>query len=106
MTYDRFVMSILERVQKGVGDSVSVSVYTAVKNNGTKRKGLTLTEKGVNIAPTIYLEEFYQRFLRGMTEEKAAKEVIKLYDQVRAGRSWKRESLKNMYLSGIISSTG
>lgn len=45
MTYDRFVMSILERVQKGVGDSVSVSVYTAVKNNGTKRKGLTLTEK-------------------------------------------------------------
>ena len=30
MTYDRFVMSILERVQKGVGDSVSVSVYTAV----------------------------------------------------------------------------
>ena len=40
MTYDRFVMSILERVQKGVGDSVSVSVYTAVKNNGTKRKGL------------------------------------------------------------------
>lgn len=51
MTYDRFVMSILERVQKGVGDSVSVSVYTAVKNNGTKRKGLTLTEKGVNITP-------------------------------------------------------
>ena len=37
MTYDRFVMSILERVQKGVGDSVSVSVYTAVKNNGTKK---------------------------------------------------------------------
>ena len=29
MTYDRLVMSILERVQKGVGDSVSVSVYTA-----------------------------------------------------------------------------
>ena len=53
MTYDRFVMSILERVQKGVGDSVSVSVYTAVKNNGTKRKGLTLTEKGVNIAVGI-----------------------------------------------------
>lgn len=94
MTYDRFVMSILERVQKGVGDSVSVSVYTAVKNNGTKRKGLTLTEKGVNIAPTIYLEEFYQRFLRGMTEEKAAKEVIKLYDQVCAGRSWEKGKLE------------
>lgn len=41
-----------------------------------------------------------------MTEEKAAKEVIKLYDQVRAGRSWEKGKLENMYLSGIISSTG
>lgn len=29
-----------------------------------------------------------------MTEEKAAKEVIKLYDQVRAGRSWEKGKLE------------
>ena len=56
MTYDRFVMSILERVQKGVGDSVSVSVYTAVKNNGTKRKG------------TSHQLSIWRNFIRGSLE--------------------------------------
>lgn len=94
MTYDQFVARIKERVIKEVTDSVTVTVHTAVKNNGTIRKGLTLTEHGINIAPTIFLEEYYQRFQRGMPEEQAAAEILKLYAGVRFDRSWRADRLR------------
>ena len=93
MTYDQFVLRVKERVVKGVDDAVTVTIHTAVKNNGTMRKGLTLTEHGINIAPTIFLEEYYQRFQKGLSEEQAAGEILKLYAQVRYGHSIKTEGL-------------
>ena len=37
--------------------------YTAVKNNDTRRTGVILETPGINLSPTIYLEEFYESYL-------------------------------------------
>ena len=93
MTYDQFVLRVRERVEEKTEASVRVTVHTAVKNNGTRRKGLTLTEKGINIAPTIFLEEYYQRFCMGLSEECVAGEVLELYARVRFRHSWEAKKL-------------
>lgn len=49
------------------------------KLNGTKHYGLTFLEPGGNIAPTIYLEEFYQMYLDTGNWHKTINQIIKVY---------------------------
>ena len=62
MTYFQFIHEVEVKVKEEVRDDVTVYIHSAVKNNGTKRHGLTIAQKGINIFPTIYLEEYYQQF--------------------------------------------
>lgn len=39
-----------------------VRVVDADKNNGIRLKGLSIMEEGSNLSPTIYLEEFYEKY--------------------------------------------
>ena len=53
MTYYQFVQAVESRIKEAVKESVAVRIHTAEKNNGTIRRGLTLTEQDINISPTI-----------------------------------------------------
>ena len=63
MNYYQFVMEVKEKIEIIVGDSLHIEVASTTKNNGNKRIGLSLRDPEINIAPTIYLEEFYQSYL-------------------------------------------
>lgn len=95
MTYYQFIHEIEVKVQKEVRDDVTVCIHSAVKNNGTKRQGLTIAQKGVNIFPTIYLEEYYQQFQSGSSVDAIAGEILKLYGEVRFQRSFEGEFIKD-----------
>lgn len=49
------------------------------KNNGTPFDGLSFTEKGSRYSPTVYLDAFYQEYLRGMSLEHIARLLIQAY---------------------------
>lgn len=66
MTYYQFVQAVEDRIKEVVKGGVSVRIHTAEKNNGTVRKGITLTEQDINISPTIYLEGI--RIKKGKSE--------------------------------------
>jgi len=72
-----------------------LSVYTAEKNNGVKRQGITIAQKGINISPTIYLEEYYEKYLNGCSIEGVAKDVLRLYHEVRLQKSWDEEKISS-----------
>ena len=74
MTYYQFIRAVEGKVKEGVKENITVQLYTAVKNNGIKKYGLTIMEKGINISPTIYLEEYYQQFCDGDNIEEIAEE--------------------------------
>ena len=95
MTYEEFVLRIREQVAERVPGSTTVIIQKETKNNGTRRTGLTLKEPGVNIAPTIFLEEFYQRFSLGVSEERLVKEVVDLYGKLRFEQPCEVECLKH-----------
>ena len=79
MTYFQFVHAVEMKVKECAAEDLSVYVHSAVKNNGTRRHGLTIAKEDVNIFPTIYLEEYYRRFQSGISLERIAQEILNLY---------------------------
>ena len=73
--------TIIEEVERRVkekikgNETITVYIQTAVKNNGKKRKGITVSEKGIHISPTIYLEEYFQQFQEGKPIEKIVEKI-------------------------------
>ena len=88
MTYYQFIRAVEGKVKEGVKENITVQLYTAVKNNGIKKYGLTIMEKGINISPTIYLEEYYQQFCDGDSVEEITEEILSLYQRIRFRHSW------------------
>ena len=93
MTYYQFVQAVESRIKEAVKESVAVRIHTAEKNNGTIRRGLTLTEQDINISPTIYLEEYYRQFQNGGSLEHIISDILRLYNEVRFQKSWGEEKL-------------
>ena len=62
MTYFQFIHAVETKVKKEVEEEKTVSIHTNVKNNGVRRSGIMISEKGINISPTIYLEEYFHQF--------------------------------------------
>ncbi len=88
MTYFQFIHAVETKVKKEVKEEKTVSIHTNVKNNGVKRSGIMISEKGVNISPTIYLEEYFQQFRRGYPLEQIAEDIVGLYEKIRFQDSW------------------
>ena len=95
MTYFQFIHAVEGKVMEKVDGNISVYIHSTVKNNGTKRHGLTIAEKGGNIFPTIYLEEYYQQFLAGGSVENIAGDILKMYREVRFKSSFEGEFLRD-----------
>ena len=56
-----------------------VHLYHATKTNNVSRIGLTIKTAGSNIAPTIYMEEFYEKLIEGNSIEDIRDELADLY---------------------------
>lgn len=88
MDYMQFVNEMETKVQEYAGQRTKVCVHMTVKNNGRERTGLMLVQEGINISPTIYLEEYYEQFQHGNSPEQIAGKILALYKEVRFQDSW------------------
>lgn len=68
MSMEQFAENIRERLEQQ-GQFKKVSLQKVLKNNGVMRWGLLLHSAGSNIAPTIYLEPFYEVYEHGADME-------------------------------------
>lgn len=94
MTFCQFIQVVEAKVKEEVQEDFLVSVYKARKNNGVIRTGLMIEEKGVNVSPTIYLEEYYEQYQRGNSLDYIASDIVRLYSRVRFQKSWKGDCLR------------
>lgn len=67
MNYEDFVCFVQTEMKEKLGKEVQVELHQIVKNNSVVRDGLSIHEKENSIAPTIYLNEFYEEYRNGMT---------------------------------------
>ena len=91
MSYEEFVSGMELELKSLVSDNLLVSIQKTLKNNGYLRCGIRLSEKNINISPTIYLEEFYEKYQYGTDMHTLAEQIMKIYQKVRIEHSWKEE---------------
>ncbi|MCU6747907.1 DUF5688 family protein [Faecalicatena acetigenes] len=94
MEYQEFVRAVKEEVNRKLEGGMKAVIYKAVKNNGKEKSGLLIETPGINISPTIYLEEFYEEFEEGESLEKIAVEIVYFYEKVRCEHSWDPEEIR------------
>ena len=91
MNYTEFVNAVKEKLTQELNGGVRVNVYTTKKNNATERTGLILETPGVNISPTIYLEEFFELYEKGKQMDWIIEDLVELYEEIRQEKSWDYE---------------
>ena len=79
MNFYGYVMEHLFDNNPDMANRVEMDVSDVKKNNGSILKGLTIREKGHNIAPTIYLEDYFKDHVFGKSLEKCLEEIRELY---------------------------
>jgi len=57
----------------------TVTIRQVTKNNGVCLHGLTISENDVNIAPTIYIDQYYADYLDGLGLEEITERIINTY---------------------------
>lgn len=62
------------------GSGTEVTFHDVRKNNGVMLHACTVRENGAGIAPAVYLEPYYEDYLRGVTAADSADDIL------RAGR--------------------
>lgn len=95
MGYEKFVESVREVVASFCGAEVIVTVTRVQKNNGVCKIGLMMKNTDSNIAPTVYLEDFYQEFQKGKSVSEIARVIAKVYKQNKTPVSFRIEEFKN-----------
>lgn len=97
MNYQQFIEEVERRVKEKIkgNETITVYIHTAVKNNGKERKGITVSEKGIHISPTIYLEEYFQQFQEGKPIEKIVEKILQFYEEVKCSHPCEESLLQN-----------
>lgn len=68
MRFEQFTDAVVEKIREYLPETfanASVELNTIVKNNDTRLTGLTIRSVEQNISPTIYLEQFFERYQDG-----------------------------------------
>lgn len=79
MTFNEFVSECCDYLNEIYSD-VTVSSVQVTKNNGLVLTGLQFKKEDVNIAPTIYAEEFYKDYGNGRNFYKVCDDIIASYE--------------------------
>lgn len=88
MNYQQFVMELKERLASALGEDADVQLHTTLKNNGYERVGLTISEKHINLSPTIYLEEYYKTFKENDSLDDIVESMIHVYHEIKFEHPW------------------
>lgn len=78
MNISEFAIKTKNELQMILGDEYSVDVVENCKMNGVKRWSVTI-HKDINIAPTIYLDCFFDNYCAGVSFENIIDSIILLY---------------------------
>ena len=103
MAYEAFLECLLQNLQAALGEEFHFILRPLPRNNGVTRDRLTLQGPGAHLAPTIYLNPYYQKLIRGSSLESIVEEILQLYQTTPPPASLTAESVINFeYLKDKI----
>ena len=81
MEYKEFVEYIKMNTGYIAGEGGNITINHVIKNNGCEMDGLVIMEKGKDIAPTIYLDSFYELYTNGENIKSIIRQIEIVYEQ-------------------------
>ena len=81
MNFDLFKESLIQILQESLGEEYTIFTDTVIKNNGVELTGIIIKEKDNNASPTIYIDELYKGYQRGVSLKKLADTVHQIYKE-------------------------
>lgn len=81
MEYKEFVEYIKMNAGYIAGEGGNITSNHVIKNNGCEMDGLVIMEKGKDIAPTIYLDSFYELYTNGENIKNIIRQIEVIYEQ-------------------------
>ena len=80
MLYNEFIDSVVNQLQVQLGNSYELTLRPIEKNNGVILNGLTIGKgKEDEVKPTIYLEPYYEQYLKEHSVEQIVSDIVNLY---------------------------
>lgn len=81
MEYKEFMEYIKMNAGYIAGEGGNITINHVIKNNGCEMDGLVIMEKGKDIAPTIYLDSFYELYTNGENIKSIIRQIEVIYEQ-------------------------
>ncbi len=78
MDYMEFLDSVRDYINETAAE-VTVSVHTALKNNGVRLCGLSFSREGYNASPTVYMENYYEEYQNGTKVSEIGDRLLSIY---------------------------
>lgn len=100
MIFEQFQEKIQKSVKECLGEQITVEVKEIIKNNGVRLHGLILMKENCNVAPTIYLESFFEDYLRGRELGNIVLEIIKYCNEEQSVKSLDMKFLDDYETAG------
>lgn len=98
-----FAEKIMEKLQeKLVGKEMEVKT---IQKNGGSRTGIIIREPGINVAPTIYIDGFYNRYVDGTIDmDHVISEIVGIYERNKADADFNVAELftKEKVLANVV----
>jgi len=83
MTYETFKETMIQELRLHFPGDTSITAVSIPRNNGTCKEGLTILESGFNIAPTLYLMEYYEDLKSGTPFVSVLSHLLEAYYEYR-----------------------
>lgn len=82
MTFEQFIEKVTCALEKYYGENYRVRIMEVKKNNGLCLHGLSilLQDSPNKVTPTIYLDEYYKRYMRGISLSETVQDIIRTYE--------------------------
>lgn len=87
MTYQQFLTEIQLQIHSLFDTDVTIQLHKIQNNNGVTLDGLTILQKGCNISPTIYLNDYYKEYQAGKSIHNIILHIREIYRAYRPSSS-------------------
>jgi hypothetical protein len=81
MEIKEFGMNIAKEMQSNLGEKYCIEYNEVIKNNHVTYHALVIKKEKVNVAPTLYIDGFYEQYLKGTSVTRIVDQVISLYEK-------------------------
>ena len=78
MPFQEFAENLRMELENRMDGMAEVRLEHVVRNNGSEHIALCVLLKGQNTAPALYLEDYYERHIRGVSDRELILEILKI----------------------------